>query len=1150
MSFNVGAITGSLELDISQWEKAFDQVIEKTQTAAKRAQEAAEEMANGVARRAGELQSSINESLSGFSGRSAEDSARFFEERLASAIGRPENALRQQQKTLQQLLMTVEEGSYDYRRLTEELAKVGAELDRYNPALAEAEAQHKALELATRQQAEAAKLAQEQTRAQAEALRTVGRVAAVTGAAVLAAAGYSLKLAADAQETENLFRVSMGSMGNQAKAFVGRLNRELGIARSDIMRTVGTLQAMLTGMGLTEAEAYKMSSSLSQLTYDLSSFYNLPTEEAFQKIQSGIAGEIEPLRRLGVSVDELTVKTFAYSQGIAEQGEELTQQQKILARYGVIMQQTGRAQGDLERTQGSLTNQFRIFQQRTKDIGETLGTAYVPAASAAAGMTNDLLEGTQNFLKENEALATGVSATVVTFGAASSAIGTTAIAMAGLKLTTDLYNVSLKATTLWTAAATAGISLLVGGIAWLVAEQALATRQQEELFDEIQGDVQKLDALRYAYEHAGDAVISNSKKMELGQKVARDLGLAFEKSSGEVINFTKRFDEAALAAFEVYKQKVRERRLELSKEIGELQKKLAEGPFTNSSPTGFLSIGSSADLVKKRISELDKELQGINETIARNAEMFRQQADSMYSAEVRMLKLDRIIGAGTDTIQKAIAAREADILMYGRHADFVERLRREIELLQEAQFELAGGEAPTFESMGIETTNSIEEQIRQLQFLQERARQLHDAYALQQIEDELRTLNDKLGQTGQGVTWIGSKVQEIVSSQALKDFASSLVPEIPDQVLDRLNQIGRELEEDGRRVQALNQIGIQTDGQLQSQIMKLEQQRSLWTDNERITRQIDEQLRQLTDQLDDVQQGANRFRDAGIQTTAELQDQVRQMEQLRAEAERLGDALALQQANDQLDQMNEKLERAQMLGASFGDQLSTGLSAGFRDLHREFSDLYGNIREGTVQVGRGLSSDIGGALSDIMVDGKEANEVIGNLFESLARNIVQTVGEIAAQYLIAQALQLAFGASTAATAAGVATAWAPAAALASLATLGTNAIPAAAAISSTTALSMGAAQIGAAGGMGFARGIEEVPYTGMYKLHPGERVIPAYDNTRGPDDREPIVIENYVTGDAVAAALAGSRSGQRVVVNMITADAAQNGPARRLRNAN
>ena len=104
-----------------------------------------------------------------------------------------------------------------------------------------------------------------------------------------------------------------------------------------------------------------MSTGLVQLAADLASFNNLNPEEVFLKLQSGIVGEVEPMRALGVNLSAAAVNAKALQMGLVNANGELTEQAKIMARYALIMEQTGNAQGDFARTSDGLANSTRIL---------------------------------------------------------------------------------------------------------------------------------------------------------------------------------------------------------------------------------------------------------------------------------------------------------------------------------------------------------------------------------------------------------------------------------------------------------------------------------------------------------------------------------------------------------------------------------------------------------------------------------------------------------------------------------------------------------------------------------------------------------------------------------------------------------------------
>lgn len=211
---------------------------------------------------------------------------------------------------------------------------------------------------------------------------------ALYGAAIKAAQGIktlateSIALAMNALESESLFANSMGKMTNQAVKWSKDLSKSLGLNEYELRKNIGTFNVMFTAMGLGATKAFELSRGLTQLAYDMASFYNLRPDEAFDKLRAGITGETEPLKRLGILVDEATAKTYAYKTGIAETGAQLTQQEKVLARYAAITAQTAIAQGDLARTMESPANQLRVLQSVTEEAKTTIGMAFLPVLSA------------------------------------------------------------------------------------------------------------------------------------------------------------------------------------------------------------------------------------------------------------------------------------------------------------------------------------------------------------------------------------------------------------------------------------------------------------------------------------------------------------------------------------------------------------------------------------------------------------------------------------------------------------------------------------------------------------------------------------------------------------------------------------------------
>lgn len=212
---------------------------------------------------------------------------------------------------------------------------------------------------------------------------------------IIAIGTAATKMAMDAVESENLFEVSMGSMADSARKWSVETSKALGLNEYNVRKNVATYNAMLTSMGLTAGESVKMSEGLTQLSYDMASFYNLKPEEAFEKLKSGISGEAEPLKALGILVNDITIKTYAYANGIAKQGAELTEAQKIHARYGAIMEATKNAQGDLARTMDSPTNKLRVMKEQITQLSIQIGMVLLPVLQKILNFAKPIIERVQ-----------------------------------------------------------------------------------------------------------------------------------------------------------------------------------------------------------------------------------------------------------------------------------------------------------------------------------------------------------------------------------------------------------------------------------------------------------------------------------------------------------------------------------------------------------------------------------------------------------------------------------------------------------------------------------------------------------------------------------------------------------------------------------
>ena len=183
-------------------------------------------------------------------------------------------------------------------------------------------------------------------------------------------------------EDLNLFTASMGEYASAAQEYAERVSEIVGIDPAEWLRNQGVFMTITKGFGVASDRAYTMSRNLTQLGYDISSFFNIPFKEAFQKLQSGIAGELEPLRRLGYDLSVARLQQEAYTLGIEKKVSAMTQAEKAELRYYAIMTQVTTAQGDMARTLNAPANQLRVLQAQVTQCARAIGNIFIPALNA------------------------------------------------------------------------------------------------------------------------------------------------------------------------------------------------------------------------------------------------------------------------------------------------------------------------------------------------------------------------------------------------------------------------------------------------------------------------------------------------------------------------------------------------------------------------------------------------------------------------------------------------------------------------------------------------------------------------------------------------------------------------------------------------
>ncbi len=215
-------------------------------------------------------------------------------------------------------------------------------------------------------------------------------VAGVTLGAVAGQIGSAITAASDLNETLSKTGVVFGQAADRVKEIGNDSIKSLGMSRNEALSAAAAFGNLFVSMKLDEQTAASMSTRLVKLASDLASFHNIRPEDALEKLRAGLVGESEPMRQLGVLLNETNVRAKALAMGFREVDGQLSESAKVQARYALILEQTTKAQGDFARTSDGVANSQRILDASVKDLSASLGRTFLPMAAATARALADL----------------------------------------------------------------------------------------------------------------------------------------------------------------------------------------------------------------------------------------------------------------------------------------------------------------------------------------------------------------------------------------------------------------------------------------------------------------------------------------------------------------------------------------------------------------------------------------------------------------------------------------------------------------------------------------------------------------------------------------------------------------------------------------
>ena len=210
--------------------------------------------------------------------------------------------------------------------------------------------------------------------------------------------------ASDLAEVQNVVDVTFGSSTEAINSWSKECLAAYGMNEVSAKRYAGTIGAMLKSSGLAGDAIVGMSKDMVGLAGDMASFYNLDLETAFEKIRSGISGETEPLKQLGINMSVANLEAYALSQGITTAYNEMSQAEQVMLRYNYLMSTTADAQGDFARTQDSYANQTRLLSESWLEFTGVMAEQLLPVLTTIVSWLNNIVA----FLTENADMVSAV----------------------------------------------------------------------------------------------------------------------------------------------------------------------------------------------------------------------------------------------------------------------------------------------------------------------------------------------------------------------------------------------------------------------------------------------------------------------------------------------------------------------------------------------------------------------------------------------------------------------------------------------------------------------------------------------------------------------------------------------------------------------
>lgn len=304
----------------------------------------------------------------------------------------------------------VDKNSQEYRELQREIITAESKLKTFNKQLREiGNANLKALS--------------NQLKAIGDKMASVGK-SMTTKVTAPIVAGYTLaaSYASDYEENLNKIDVAFGDNSEAVKEWANNASEAYGLSKVQATSAVSAFGALGKGIGLSEAEAAEMSTTLTGLSADLGSYFNTSTDESAKALEGIFTGETEALKKYGIVMSETNLKQFAEDQGLVY--DEMSQGEKTALRYQYVLEKTKDAQGDYSRTSDGTANSIKTFQATLQDLATTIGTNLLPIITPIIQKVTEWVNKFNELSPETQKIITIIGLVVAAVGPVLMIIGT------------------------------------------------------------------------------------------------------------------------------------------------------------------------------------------------------------------------------------------------------------------------------------------------------------------------------------------------------------------------------------------------------------------------------------------------------------------------------------------------------------------------------------------------------------------------------------------------------------------------------------------------------------------------------------------------------------------------------------------------------